>query len=225
MVEHQPHADAREPKEPQASACATSRTPPVAPDIEHFFCIYCGYDLTGHSGETRRCPECGRTTTLEELRAALAMQSISAWEAPVVPSLLFLLTAFFGFPCMISLLQNSFMQDGFDWFPAIIGLLFVVSAVAWGWALRTYLRKYGNHYDWLLFLGASHLVAVQIGFGGVVLGAMVFSMIRFQFHTTALIVAMASAVFIASSVWPHRYMKRRLPAYRLRKPPEMNANE
>ncbi len=198
-------------------------------DIERFFCIHCGYDLTGHSGDTRRCPECGKTTTLEELRAALAMQSISAWEAPVVPSLLFLPTAFFGFPCMISLLQNSFMQDGFDWFPAIIGLLFVVSAVAWCLALRTYFRRYGNLYDCLAFLGASHLVAVQIVLGGVVLGAMGLAMLPVVnpsgFDTTLLVIAIASAAFVASSYWPYRYMKRRTPAYKLPKPPQKNADE
>ena len=119
MVEHKPPEESAEPKEPQASVCANPSVPCVtapeqstkndqfAPDIDRFFCIYCGYDLTGHSGDERRCPECGRATSLEELRAALAMESIGASEAPVVPSLLFLPTAFFAFPCVISLFQNS----------------------------------------------------------------------------------------------------------------------
>ena len=236
MVEHQPSEEAHEHNEPRASARADSHAPSVttsgqpadnentAPDIERFFCIYCGYDLTGHSGDTRRCPECGKTTTLEELRAALAMRSISAWEAPVVPSLLFLPTAFFGLPSAVILLQGSV-----DWFAAMFLLLFAASAVAWCLALRTYFRRYGNLYDCLAFLGASHLVAVQIVLGGVVLGAMGLAMLPVVnpsgFDTTLLIVAMASAVFVASSFWPHRYMKRRLPAYKLPKPPETNADE
>ena len=243
MVEHQSCEEAQERNEPQAEwnpdssgACADSRTPCVAtadgdsanetsaPDIERFFCIYCGYDLTGHSGDTRRCPECGKTTTLDELKAALAMKSISAWEAPVVPSLLFLPTAFFGFPSVVILLQNSI-----DWFSAMFWLLFAVSAGAWGWAIRTYFRRYGNLYDCLAFLGASHLVVVQIVLGGVVLGAMVlamiFELIRLSFDMTMPIVAMASAMFVASSIWPYRYMKRRLPAYKLSKPPETSADE
>ena len=210
MVEHEPSEEAQEPKEPQASACANSPTqcatasgqPPEddqpAPDIERFFCIYCGYDLTGHSGDTRRCPECGNTTTIEKLRAALAMKSISAWEAPVVPSLLFLPTAFFGLPSAGILLQGSV-----DWFAAMFLLLFAASAVAWCLALRTYFRRYGNLYDCLAFLGASHLVAVQIVLGGVVLGAMRLAMLPVVnpsgFDTTLLIVAIASAAFVASS--------------------------
>lgn len=236
MVEHEPHDECLEPREPQASACANSPTPCVTAsgqpvehdqptsDIERFFCIYCGYDLTGHSGDARGCPECGKTTTLEELRAALAMKSISAWEAPVVPSLLFLPTAFFGFPSVIILLQGSV-----DWFSAMFWLLFAVSAVAWGLALRTYFDRYCNHYDCLAFLGTSHLFAVQIVLGGVALGAMVIAMILALIHSsfdmTMPIVAMASTAFVASSIWPYRYMQRRLPAYKLPKPPEMNAHE
>ncbi len=236
MVQHEPHDESLEPKEPQASACANSPSPsvatPVQPvdnedrtsDIERFFCIYCGYDLTGHASDTRRCPECGKTTTLEELRAALAMKSISAWEAPVVPSLLFLPTAFFGLPSAVILLQGSV-----DWFAAMFLLLFAASAVAWCLALRTYFRRYGNLYDCLAFLGASHLVAVQIVLGGVVLGAMGLAMLPVVnpsgFDTTLLIVAIASAAFVASSYWPYRYMKRRLPAYKLPKPPQKNADE
>ena len=76
MVEHQPSKESQEPNEPQAEwnpdssgACANSPTPSatksvqpakneeLAPDIEQFFCIYCGYDLTGNT--SGRCPECG----------------------------------------------------------------------------------------------------------------------------------------------------------------------
>ena len=233
MVEHQPHEDAHEPKEPRASACANSPAPGVttsgqpadnvntASDIERFFCLHCGYDLTGHCGDERRCPECGKTTTLEELKAALAMEkSISAWEAPVFPSLLFLPTAFFGFPSVIIVLQG-----GVDWFAAVFLLLFGASAIAWCLALWSYVRRYRNHYDWLVFLGESHLVAVQISLGGVVLGAMVLALILSGFDTTVLIVAGASAAFVGSSYWPYRDMKRRLPAYKLPKPPETNADE
>ncbi len=224
------------PNEPRASARAdahkssvtTSEQPAEhdrpAPHIERFFCIYCGYDLTGHASDTRRCPECGKTTTLEELRAALAMKSISAWEAPVVPSLLFLPAAFFGLPSAVILLQGSV-----DWFAAMCLLLFAASAVAWCLALRTYFRRYGNLYDCLAFLGASHLVAVQIVLGGVVLGAMGLAMLPVVnpsgFDTTLLIVAIASAAFVASSYWPYLYMKRRTPAYKLPKPPAPNADE
>ncbi len=236
MVEHQLPDEAHEPTEPRASARADSPAPSVttsvqpandentAPDIERFFCIYCGYDLTGHASDTRRCPECGKTTTLEELNTALAMKSISAWEAPVVPSLLFLPTAFFGLPSVVILLQASV-----DWFSALFWLLFAASAVAWCLALRTYFRRYGNLYDCLAFLGASHLVAVQIVLGGVVLGAMGLAMLPVVnpsgFDTTLLIIAITSAAFVASSYWPYRYMKRRTPAYKLPKPPETNADE
>ena len=233
MVEHQPHDESVEPKEPRASARADSRVPcsatadgnsgsgTTAPDVERFFCIYCGYDLTGHSGHERRCPECGKTTTLDELRMTLAMKkSISAWETPVLPSLLFLPTAFFGLPSVIIFLESSV-----DWFLAMFWLLFAISAVAWGLALRIYFRRYCNHYDWLVFLGESHLVAVQISFGGVVLGGTALALIPSGFDTLMLIVLMASAVFVASSYWPYRDMKRRLPAYKLPKPPETNANE
>ena len=121
------------------------------------------------------------------------------------------------------------VQNRFDWVAAMFGLLFAMSAVAWGWTLRTYFRRYCNHYDWLKFLAASHLVAVQIVLGGVVLGSMGLAMVPLLnpsgFNTTLLIVAVASVVFVVSSIWPYRYMKRRLPAYKLPKPPDTNANE
>ena len=233
MVEHQSNEEAREPDEPRASARAESHTPSgstsehpaendqPAPDIERFFCIYCGYDLTGHSGHERRCPECGKKTTLDDLRMTLAMKKgISAWETPVLPSLLFLPTAFFGLPSAIIFLESSV-----DWFLAMFWLLFAISAVAWGLALRIYFRRYCNHHDWLVFLGESQLFAVQIGFGGLILGVMVLALIRFGFDSMVLIVAMASAAVVASSFWPYRDMKRRLQAYKLPKPPETNANE
>ncbi len=234
MVEHKPREEAHEPNEPQASACANSPTPCVttpvqpadnvntAPDIERFFCLHCGYDLTGHSGERRRCPECGNTTWIEELKLALAIQKkgIGASESPVLPCLLFLPAVFFGPPGLLT--------EGFDWFRLMFLSLFAISAAAWCWSLRMYFRRYRSHYDRLAFLGASHLVAVQIVLGGVVLGAMGLAMLPVVnpsgFDTTLLIIAIASAAFVASSYWPYRYMKRRLPAYKLPKPPETNSD-
>ncbi len=234
MVEHQPNEETQEPNEPQASACANSPAPSVttpvqpaddvntAPDIERFFCLHCGYDLTGHSGDTRRCPECGNTTWIEELKVALAIQEkgIGADESPVLPSLLFLPTAFFGFPSVV-----LFQESDIQWFSFVFLGFFAVSAAAWCWTLRMYFHRYGHHYDRLLFLGESHLLAVQIGFGGAFFGGSLLALVLSRFDTVVIVMSSASALFVAPSVWVYRDMKRRLRAYKLPKPPETNEDK
>ncbi len=191
----------------------------LAPDIERFFCIHCGYDLTGHSGERRRCPECGSTTWIEELKVALMIQKkgIGASESPVLPCLLFLPAVFFGPPGLLT--------EGLDWFRLLFLSLFAISAAAWFWSLRMYFRRYGHHYDRLLFLGESHLLAIQIGFGGAFFAASLLGFVLSRFDSVFIIAALASGLFVAPSVWIYRDMKRRLRAYKLPKPPETNANE
>ncbi len=189
------------------------------PDIERFFCLHCGYDLTGHSGERRRCPECGHTTWIEELKVALAIQKkgIGAGESPVLPCLLFLPTIFFGLP--------SLLTEGLDWFRFMFLSLFVVSAAAWCWTLRMYFHRYGHHYDRLLFLGESHLLAIQIGFGGAFLGGSLLALILSRFDSVVVVAASASALFMAPSVWIYPDMKRRLRAYKLPKPSDTVSEE
>lgn len=231
MVEHQPSRESQEPNEPQASARADSRTPcdatadedsgseTSAPDIERFFCLHCGYDLTGHSGKRRRCPECGSTTWIEELKVALVIQKkgIGASESPVLPCLLFLPAVFFGPPGLLT--------EGLDWFRLLFLSLFAISAAAWFWSLKMYFHRYGHHYDRLLFLGESHLLAIQIGFGGAFFGGSLLALIVSRFDSTVIVMSSVSALFVAPSVWIYRDMKRRLRAYKLPKPPENNADK
>ena len=220
MVVHQPHEESSELKEPQASACANARTPSAATleqptsDIERFFCIYCGYDLSGHCGEQRRCPECGRTTSAEQLGMALTVQreGIPAFESPVLPSLLLFPMAFFGLP--------SLLASGPDPILVILRVVFVFFAAAWCWALWSYYRKHGRHYDWLWFLVESHLLSIQVSLGVLLFGAGVFSLIRFGLHPESAILGGVGVVLSASAWWPYRDMKRRLPPYKLPKPPD-----
>jgi hypothetical protein len=190
-----------------------------APDIERFFCLYCSYDLTGHSGDIRRCPECGRTTSAEQLCMVLSVhrEGIPAFESPVLPSLLFLPMAFFGLP--------SLFASGPDVILVIFRVVFVFFAAAWCWALWSYYRKHGRHYDWLWFLTESHLLSIQIGLGVLLLGVGVFSLIRFGLHPEPAILGGVGLVLSASAWWTYRDMKRRLPAYKLPIPPETNADE
>ena len=226
MVENKPPEESVEPKERQASACANSYTPSVttsvqpandentAPDIERFFCIYCGYDLTGHSGDERRCPECGNVTTIELLRAALLVQrrSIRLLEAATIPSLLFWAVAFTG---AASIGTRSM------W----LYFLCAMSVSAWAWSLVLYLDRYGHHYDRRLFLLESHIVRLLLPLAALVLAGSTASLIVAPLKGQVATVMLIAGITLFIAWLGFRDLKRRLPAYRLPKPPGTRVQE
>lgn len=226
MVEHQPHEEASEPNEPQASARANSRASSVttsgqppedekpAPDIERFFCLHCGYDLTGHSGERRRCPECGQFTSLDELKIALSVQKrgIAASEPAVRSSLLSLPLIFFGLP--------SVLID----FPNRWWVISVPCLVAWIWSTISFYFRYRHHYDWLWFLLESHALVLLLPTSTPFLLMFTIAFVV-ERDGVLLLVALIAAILLTVSILAYRGMKRRLPAYKLLGPPKIAAEE
>jgi hypothetical protein len=47
------------------ATCDTNNVPP--PDDVDLYCLQCGYNLRGHSGDPRRCPECGHLNPMGDL--------------------------------------------------------------------------------------------------------------------------------------------------------------
>ncbi len=233
MVEHQPPQEAYEPNEPRASARADSHTPSVttseqpaenentAPDIERFFCIYCGYDLTGHSGDARRCPECGNVTTAALLQAALLVQrrSLRSLEPATIPSLLFWIVVFAGATSLGT--EQLWAQ-----------VLCALSVAAWVWSIARYLTRYGHHYDCWWFLLESHIVRLVLPVAALVLivSGLFLVMAGPRRQVVAgprwqVVAVPVISVITLSIAWTgYRDLKRRLPAYKLPKPPETNAN-
>ncbi len=226
MVEHQPSKEAHAPKEPQASACANSPTPSAtksvqpaenkepASDIERFFCVYCGYDLTGHSGDERRCPECGKVTTTELVQTALLVQrrSLRSFDVSMAPSLLFWIVVFAGASCIGTLQLWTYV-------------LCALSASAWVWSIVRFLNRYGHHYDCWWFLVESHIVRLILPVAVLVLivSSLFFAAAGPRWQVVAV---RAIAVITILIAWMgYRDLKKRLPAYKLPKPPEPNAND
>ena len=213
-------------KEPQASACANSpassvttseqpaETDQPAPDIERFFCLHCGYDLTGHSGDTRRCPECGKTTWVEELKIALSIQKrgIGVFDPAVIPSLWFMPLIVFAFPSIVVARPNWWWAISFP----CLG--------AWVWSIKSFYVRYRHHYDWLWFLLESHALVVLLPTSAPFFLMSTIAVV-FTRDPEILIVSAISAVLLTVSILAYYDMKRRLPAYKLPKPRETNANE
>ncbi len=226
MVEHNPHDESSVGKEPQASACANSHTPTVstqvqpaknedaAPDIDRFFCIYCCYDLTGHSGDARSCPECGNVTTTALLQAALLVQrrSLRSLEPATIPSLLFWIVVFAG---AISIGTQQLWAHVFC----------ALSVSAWVWSIARYLTRYGHHYDCWWFLLESHIVRLVLPVAALVLIVSGLLLVMSGPRWQVVAVPMISVVTLLIAWTGYRDLKRRLPAYKLPKPPEMNASE
>ncbi len=231
MVEHQPHDEAHELSEPRASARADSHTPHVtttkhpaendkpAPNIERFFCIYCGYDLTGHSGDARRCPECGSITTTALLQAALLVQrrSLRSLEAATIPSLVFWAVIFTGATSMGTRMMWAH-------------ILCALSVSAWVLSIVQYLNRYGHHYDCWWFLVESHIVRLVLPVAALILivSSLFFAFTgpRWQVIAVPVVAVPVIAATTLLIAWMgYRDLKRRLPAYKLPKPPDKNAHE
>ena len=223
MVDPRENDESSAPKEPQASACANSPSPsvatPVQPvdnedrtsDIERFFCIYCGYDLTGHAGERRRCPECGKTTWVEELKIALSIQKrgIEAFDPAVIPSLLFMPLIVFGLASIATAGPNW-------WWTISLPCLGV-----WVWSIKSFYVRYRHHYDWLWFLLESHVLVVLLPTSAPFFLLFTIAVV-FTRDPEMLIVSAVSAILLTVSILAYYDMKRRLRAYKLPKPSETN---
>lgn len=184
-------------------------------DIERFFCIHCGYDLTGHSGDTRRCPECGQSTSMEELEVALLIQKrgVPAYEPAVIPSLFILFVVVFGIP---------------SWFPGCPTgwrAIAALSVIVWISGLIFFHLRYGHHYDKWVFLGESHFVVVVVPTAPfAVMGSVLYMIFRGMNAEGSAILALGS-LSIGLATLAYRDMKRRLPAYRLPKPSKITAEQ
>lgn len=173
-----------------------------------FYCLHCGYDLAGHTGDERRCPECGRQTTREafELAQRVADEPIRAFEPPVIPSLIILPTLFMSIPLFAA---------GLD-LPLYV-LLFECGLWAW-WLFSIYwfLRKYRAHHDRYWFLICSHLFTLIGTFG--IQGASVAGismMTSRRMLVSGLVTAGIAVLLVVLAVCLYRDMKRRLPVYKL----------
>ena len=60
---------------------------PEAAATEDLYCLYCGYNLRGLSGDPRRCPECGQSSTVAEMRIPATLIRKQAKKLETLPSL------------------------------------------------------------------------------------------------------------------------------------------
>ncbi|HNO79700.1 MAG TPA: hypothetical protein PKN33_16760 [Phycisphaerae bacterium] len=59
-------------------------------------CQACGYDLSGHTGYPKRCPECGRINTKQELEYSGTLPTANGLESPGILTSGFLYLAVLG---------------------------------------------------------------------------------------------------------------------------------
>ena len=172
-----------------------------------------GSGSRGQTGDDRRCPECGEHTSPQLLWATwiIRRQSIRAFESPVIPGLLFIPVALFGWPFLI---RTS--SPAPTWIVAsLCGFILI-----WVVGLGLYARKYARHHDYYWFLLEAHLVIVAIVLGGpavlVSLGMLATGTLIFVSMPLLLVCLGMFAV----GLWAYRDMRRRLPAYKLPKLPK-----
>ncbi len=82
-------------------------SPPTASDDRDLYCLQCGYNLRGLSGDPRRCPECGHLNPMGELElpAALITRQLRDMESSLslsVAGVLVLLVGLVLLSCMVA---------------------------------------------------------------------------------------------------------------------------
>ena len=101
-------------------------------------CRGCGYDLRWQTGKTRRCPECGRVNTLEDLVAAVELHAQSNDNLELFYVFCILPSIFVGLWLVVALIfapfnsQGQFARMFMNWAGVTIGVWSFFAAICGG---------------------------------------------------------------------------------------------
>ncbi|MCG3136413.1 MAG: hypothetical protein HJJLKODD_00246 [Phycisphaerae bacterium] len=119
-------------------------------------CIECGYDLSGHHGALRRCPECGYVNHQQAMSHLISDPDVSVFSGPIIPSLVFLPVVLFGLP----LLLHTYSALVPQW----ISQLWLTSLLVWLLVLIFSFWRYRKKADFVLVILESHWLAAAVYF-------------------------------------------------------------
>lgn len=137
--------------ENDSPACPVVATAPDGAIIENIYCLQCGYNLRGLSGDPVRCPECGEKNSLGSAaiparhieRALRGMETTPTWcVAFSLSSGLFLALAFSGIEQADACLAAG-----------------VVCMLVWSWLCRQTRTEFDGQPGWRRILISFHVVA------------------------------------------------------------------
>jgi hypothetical protein len=150
---------------------AASLPPALDRDL---YCLTCGYNLRGHSGDPVRCPECGNLNPMSEitLPAELISAQLRRMEsapATCVGTLLLFFTAQALFWWGLFYARRHPCPDA-GVIPCCAGIASFGALVAWMWSVYSFRSSCLGKPGWLGVLVTYHLCGL-VG-GGAIIGAM-----------------------------------------------------
>jgi len=170
-------------------------------DRGDLFCLHCGYNLRGQSGDPRRCPECGRQSSVADmlLPADQIRKALRRLETgPALATAMFVaIVAWLGPVCFILASPRVSPANPTLWTSvlAMIG----VCALLWFVGVWKFRSSAGNHPAWVGALVRYHLygLAVSACFLVMLLAVSRFILTVVRVQSTAMILPLAtSAVLI-----------------------------
>jgi hypothetical protein len=157
--EPQPSASAHPPTDPQ--------TPATTPDNIDLYCLNCGYNLRGLSGDPRRCPECGHLNPMGDLELpaeiiSRQLRKMETWPAVCVTAVLL---AGASLVASMSVLAMVTEIVGFD---EVMPMLFFSSAgvllpmIVWLVGVRRFRKSCMRKPGWAGTLWRYHLYGLSL---------------------------------------------------------------
>lgn len=152
----------------------TDRTQPASESADvDLYCLECGYNLRGLSGDPRRCPECGHLNPVGDLEipAPLIKEQLRKMESAPANCVLAVL---FGVPwiyvCAAAVMNMRTYELGGL---ACVGVPLLVVVAVWLYGFRRFRSSCENRPGWLKLFLEYHLYALIlcIAVGGLVIAS------------------------------------------------------
>jgi hypothetical protein len=149
---------------------------PAKPDLTDtdLYCLHCGYNLRGLSGDPRRCPECGNINPMGdlELPAALISEQLKRMETNPV---LCVAAVFFGSPLLVMLVFAVLDGCRLDEIASCEVVPAFAAVVVWSIGATGFKNSCGARPGWLGVLWLYHLCALLLcaGVAGLFLAPMI----------------------------------------------------
>lgn len=172
----------------------------AADDREDLYCLHCGYNLRGLPGDPRCCPECGRKSSVADMRIPAELIRRQAKKLETLPSLCVgavLFGLIFGLPFL------AFQ-------PAIAGVIFLLSTALWVALARAFARNCNHQRGWLLLIVEFHAAALLFIAPFHAWFAGCFVLVVYAAGWFSLAFTVAGGLVLAAAVFVYKHARGRL---------------